>query len=490
MVDVVSRRAIRSGGVVAALAAACVTAALSVHPQTVHAVGAPDIVVIVTDDQRLDQLDQMPNVAARLQARGVTFARAFTPDSLCCPSRVSILRGQYSTTTGIWDIAGPYGGFDATRAAGLEQDTLATWLHDGGYRTALIGKYLNGYSRSNTSYVPPGWEEWDAFTNLPQSGGYYGYTLSTNGVERSWGAEPTDYSTDVLTRKATRFIAGTPTDRPLFLYLAYRAPHMPTTPGPGYLTDPRCGDESTVGEPSFNERDVSDKPGYVRSIPPLDAAEADDLGRVMPRRMCKTLQSVDDGVGRVLDALESRGTLQNTLVIYLSDNGYMLGEHRLRGKNLPYEESLRVPMILRFDPVTAGMAGRVDDALVANVDVAPTAVEAASVTPTVAFDGLSLLDVLSGGARRADVPIESLGGFSWVTGVSVPSYCGVRTAGGWAYIRYDSGTVLRPDELYDLSSDPFELTNLAGNPAYAAKVDALRTRARALCGAGPPGFSW
>lgn len=460
---------------------------------TTAAAARPNILLFLTDDQRPDQLAHMTSVRALLQTRGITFDRAFTPDPLCCPSRVSILRGQSSQRTGVWAVSGAYGGFTMVRQAKLETSTIATWLHGAGYRTALVGKYLNGYSTPGAAYVPPGWDYWRAMTRLDPTaanGGYYHYGISVNGVERLYGDAPTDYSTTVLTRYARTFISSTPTSTPFFLELSFRAPHTPSTPAPGYTSDPRCGTVDTRGLAGFNEQDVSDKPTYIASKPSLSAVEVTRSGINRPRKACRALLSVDDAVRSVMNDLSASGRLSNTLIVFTADNGILFGEHRWQGKKVPYWQSNHVPFIVRYDPLTLGRAGTVNHAMVENIDLASTWAQAAGIVPPIPQDGRSLIPLLSGTATpwRSEVLLQAFD----VAGQEsyVPGYCGLETADGWVYIRYDAATEARNQELYDLSVDPGELENLAYAPAYAQRRDALLARLQVLCRPGPPGFAW
>src|SRR5205085_4196042 len=234
--------------------------------------------------------------------------------------------------------------------------TLGTWLQADGYRTALVGKYLNGYYPGTVSYVPPGWDQWDALAlqNTPdgdQQGGYYNYAMSVNGTYTFHGSDPSDYSTDVLSGMATDFISSTPSGQPLFLYFAPRAPHEPATPAPRDKTT--CTSVPPNRPPNYNEADVSDKPPYVQKLPVWDPATIArwDAFHV---KQCRSLQAVDDAVGSIVDALSASGRLSNTLLLFMSDNGLADGEHRWEKKTVPYDESIRIPMVLRYDPVTAG----------------------------------------------------------------------------------------------------------------------------------------
>jgi N-acetylglucosamine-6-sulfatase len=425
-------------------------------------------VLILTDDQRWDTVDVMPTVERELVGRGVTFSDAVVVNPLCCPSRSSILTGQYSHTTGVYTNTTNHGGFTAFR----DVSTVATWLHDGGYRTALIGKYLNGYGPKSASYIPPGWDRWFVPTGLA----YFDYRISDDGTLRSFGSSPKDYSTDVLMGQAVDFIEGTPAKQPLFLYLAPHAPHLPATPSPGDRQ--AFSDTPLPRPPSYDEADVSDKPARIRRIPRFDAEHERQIERFQ-RNMLRSLLPVDRGVGRIVGALADTHRLANTLLVFMSDNGWLAGEHRLNGKNAPYEESIRVPMVIRYDPMTA--KARTDPHLVANIDLAPTFAALAGVgAPGV--EGRSLAPLLGGasGSWRQDVLIEHLQDQP----ADIPSYCAVRTPTR-IYVAYETGEA----ELYDLAADPYELQNRADDPAFAGAVKDLRGRLRQLCDPPPPGFS-
>jgi N-acetylglucosamine-6-sulfatase len=434
----------------------------------------PNVVFIVTDDMRLDQLWAMPVVTSRLAAHGITFTNAFVPNPWCCPSRASILTGTYSHTNLVYRNAPPYGGYASFRAA----STLATWLHDAGYHTGLVGKYLNGYRTG----IPPGWDEWHAFSGgaSNEGGAYYDYDLVDDGVLTRRGRRASDYSTDVLADRAETFIRDAPAAEPLFLYFTPFAPHGPSTPADRHATA-----FSSIGftprPPSFNEPDVSDKPAYIRMKPSLTGEEvrAVDTGR---RKMLRTLLAVDEAVDRVLTALADTGRLGSTLILFSSDNGLLRGEHRWTSKVVPYEEAIRVPLVIRYDPLTRD--GATDGHLVLNVDWAPTVADLAGIAAPGA-DGRAMTPLLSGRRprtwRRA-FPIEHLRGGS---GDTVPSYCGVRTRTA-KYVAYANGE----EELYDLVHDPYEVQNLADDGASQQRKASLRARAKALCSPVPPGFSW
>ncbi len=427
----------------------------------------PNIVLILTDDQRWDTLSAMPQVEARLAATGVTFRNGFVVNSLCCPSRTTILTGQYSHTTGVYTVARPYGGFTVFR----DTSTIATWLHGAGYHTALVGKYLNDYSAAaHRGYVPPGWDDWFAFAE--NNGHYYDYDVNDNGAIRSYGHRPADYSTDVLADQAVSFIRDT--KGPLFLYYATSAPHRPAIPAPRDLH--AFPDLPPFRPPSYDERSTTDKPRYVPESR-LTAARRRHVDEFRLDQY-RTLLDVDRSVGRILNALKATGRLSTTFLVFMSDNGFLWGEHRLFGKELPYEESIRVPIVVRYDPVTSSHA-RTDDHVALNLDIAPTFAEVAGV-PAPEVEGTSLLPLLRGGSTswRTDFLVEHAKGSS-----DIPSYCEVRSLHA-AYVLYADGET----ELYDLVRDPFEMNNIADRASQHRRVEAMSQRLHELCRPAPPGF--
>jgi N-acetylglucosamine-6-sulfatase len=181
----------------------------------------PDVLLILTDDQRWDQLSHMPTVQSELVGKGMRFDQAFVVNSLCCPSRTTILTGRYSHNTGVYKNQMPYGGFSAFKR-GKDANTLPVWLDQAGYQTALVGKYMNGYNDKHAFYEPPGWDEWQALTTLDKLGrDYYHYTIAENKQLTTYGTAGTidqaDYMTDVLADRAEAFIRSTPTTTPMFL---------------------------------------------------------------------------------------------------------------------------------------------------------------------------------------------------------------------------------------------------------------------------------
>jgi len=422
----------------------------------------PNIIFLLTDDLDAASVRAMPRVTALLADRGVSLTNFFVTTSLCCPSRSSLLRGQYVHNHQVLTNRSPSGGFERFHALGREDSTVAVWLQNAGYRTALMGKYLNGYPGSaGSTYVPQGWDEWDS----PVKGRPYGnfdYTMNENGRLVEYGHAPGDYLTDVLSRKAVQFIRSSARDgRPFFLYLATYAPHAPSTPAPRHAgafagaTAPR--------PPSFNEEDTSDKPEWVRQRVPLTAPQIAQIDEQYRQRL-RSLLAVDDLVADLVAVLRETGRLEQTYLFFTSDNGYHMGEHRLMpGKNTAYEEDIRVPLIVRGPGVPAR---RIVDQLAMNIDVAPTFASLAGAAVPPFVDGRSLVSLLGPAPppqwRQAFLTEHFVdargqaGGRPGRRGGGAPAFSGLRTRDA-KYVEYATGE----RELYDLRADPYELRNLA-----------------------------
>lgn len=460
--------------VVTAIFPAFVTGAVPAEASApARAAPRPNVVLVVTDDQRWDSLSGMPTLTTELGEQGVTFTNAFTVNPQCCPSRASLLTGRYSHSTGVYANSGPHGGFRAFD----DSTTLATALDEVGYTTGLFGKYLNGYGgRKAAGYVPPGWDVWSVFHG--GSDGYYDYRLARQHRLTSYGRSPYHYSTSVLARQAASFVRNA--KEPFFLELAPYAPHAPALTPPGRA---QTFEDSPWSTPvSFDERDVSDKPAHIRRLRALSAQDIRDAERFRRRQLLASL-GVDDALRLVLDELGARGLVESTVFVYTSDNGVAWGEHLLAAgrKAVPYEEQIRVPLVVRYDPITRS-APRTDGHLVLNVDIAPTLARLAGARLPGA-EGRNLLRLLRGRepvAWRSDFLVEHLaGGAAW----DVPTYCAVRN-GRYKYVLYET----REEELYDLVRDPHELQNLAGAANVRALQRRLLARLGALCRPAPPGF--
>ena len=438
----------------------------------------PNIVLIFADDLDLDlgTVTTMPNLQALVADQGVTLPNFFVNASICCPSRASMLRGQYVHNTGVLTNGPPEGGFESFRDLGLENDTMATRLQSAGYRTVLFGKYLNRYpADSGLTYIPPGWSEWVA--PAPTRPGYdqFNYTLNDNGTLVSYGSDPEDYLQDVLSAKAQNFITRTVAiGQPFFVYFSTFSPHAPSTPAPRHST--LFTDTIAPRTPSFNEADVSDKPQGIASLPLLND---DDIQLIDEsyRKWLQSMQAVDEFIASLVQTLDDVGQLDNTYIIFSSDNGYHMGQHRLLpGKYLGYEEDIRVPMFVRGPGVPAGVT-RTE--LAGLVDLGPTFAEIAGIPRPDYMDGRSLMPLLGatppapeewrqaflfeqyvGDHRLQRDPLgEPPDPFDQSRFESVPLfYTGLRTA-TQKYIEYDTGE----RELYDLVNDPYELENQIDN---------------------------
>ncbi len=448
----------------------------------------PNILFILTDDQRWDTTDDthspvpgepiMPGVRNELAGSGVEFVNGFMTTPLCCPSRSSILRGQYAHTTGVYTNSGVKGGADDF----VDSETIGTLLQSYGYRTGFMGKYMNGYPNLWTdpapAYRPPGWSIWSAFVN-PR---YFDYTLLENGVAVDYGNAAADYSTDVLRERAKTFITDSVAlGQPFFLHLSFKAPHGPWEPAPRHVG-------KYAGLPpwrpaSYNEPDVSDKPTWVQNTAQLDAQEQADLDAIRIAQL-EMLQAVDEAIGGsttygitgIMQHLRNLGVDDDTMVVYIADNGWHWGEHRTQAKNKPYDESIRTALLVRY-PKLAPLP-RVETKMALNIDMCPTFVELAQrplgdPDPTLAFDGASLLRLVDGTAPtwRSDFLTEG-----WP---SSHVWASVREA-DWKYTELpvtpgDPMTAME-FELYDLASDPLELDNLADDPGQALRIMNMHAR--------------
>jgi len=427
----------------------------------------PNIVVILTDDQRWDSLSLMPTVESELVGNGLTFTNAFVENPLCCPSRTSFLTGLDSHSTGIYANDAPYGGFSMFD----DQTTVATALQGAGYETSLLGKYLNHYAVSAGTYVPPGWTHWRAFASEAK---YYDYDLSVDGTSiQSYGKSPEDYSTDVIASIADTEIRSASPQDPLFLWIAPFAPHGPSTPAPR--------DVGTLDgidpwrPPNYNEADVRDKPAYMQAMPLLSPEDQATIDADRQNQL-ESLGAVDDLVKSTLRALDATGRLGDTIVVFASDNGFEWGEHRREGKLVPYEESVRIPLVIRWDRVGAPAAN--DKRLVENIDLTPTLERAAGAALT-PVDGKSLLPLL----QRQRVPWRQHMLIEHAGGSPQPIYCAGRTHKD-VLIHYSTGE----EEYYRLGprADPYELSNRISKPRFASRIATLRDKLRSMCTPRPP----
>jgi arylsulfatase A-like enzyme len=415
----------------------------------------PNIVMIVADDLDMASIAYMPKLQAFMANVGMTFPQSFTVAPVCCPSRATMLRGQYTHNHRVWTNGrGNNTCFDDFRAAGLETSTVATWLRGAGYRTALLGKYLNRYPANrgvlDDSYVPPSWDYWFAIFNSEyNSDAYFEYFANNNKKLEKYGKKSEEYSTDVLTAKAVEFIKGNAEagGKPFLLWVATTAPHANPVPAPRH--ENAHADKRAPRSPNFNEGDLSDKPRWYRdNMPLLSNTDVNDVDWLFRKRL-ETLQSVDDMVEKVIQALADAGTLGNSYLFFTSDNGFLAGNHRFpSGKEAPYEESIKIPLIVRGPGVAAGVRSALP---VANMDLAPTFAELAQAQAPAFVDGRSLVPLFASGAGswRQDLLIEH----QPVDSGGIPTWFAVHN-NREVFVDYQATS---EEEYYDLEADPFQL---------------------------------
>ncbi len=453
--------------------AALLTAPIAARRPAARPQAPPNVLLVLTDDQTIDTLPSTPAAMPWLQSRlddpssgWLRFPNAVVSTPLCCPSRASILTGRDALHTG---VGGNADGEDLDPA-----QTLPVWLHAAGYHTGLVGKYLNGFPFGGAPAVPPGWDRFLAKTNDAAATVYDDYGLVDQGAFRRVGTLPSDYSTNLLGSAAVEFLRTAPADRPWFLMFSPPAPHEPWIPAPG---DAGTFDGVRLPAPSARlTNDVRGKPAWVRVLPRIDATR---LGTLQHERILEreTLLDVDRWFERLVAEIRARGEWGNTVVVFLSDNGYQFGEHRWAGKQAPYEGSIRVPFAIRSPWTTGGVV----PALVSNLDVAPTIAALAGAALPWASDGISLAPLVRGPPPTQGLPLVGRSvPLLWGGGDAVPAWSGIRTA-DTVYVRNADGT----EELYDLRSDPDELRNLArAQPRERARLAAVQAAVAPLPGAG------
>ncbi|MQA82866.1 MAG: sulfatase-like hydrolase/transferase [Streptosporangiales bacterium] len=441
----------------------------------------PNIVFVLTDDMDSGLLRYMPQ-ARKLQADGVSFSNYTVTNSLCCPSRASIFTGQFPHNTGVLTNNPRNGGYAAFLRNDLEKVTFGVALQEQGYRTAMMGKYLNGYEplglMPGAGYVPPGWDVWA----VSGSAGYrsFDYTVNENGWMVGYGREPADYMTDVLSTRGNAFIRDSvDAGDPFLLEIATYAPHGPFTPAPRDAH--KFPGLETPRDPSFGEPDVSDKPKWVRNQPRLSRA---DIARSNTdhRRRAQSMQAVDRMLGRLRATLAQTGQADNTYVVLSSDNGFHLGQHRLlTGKKTPYSTDVNVPLIVAGPGVPAG---KTRQQIAENVDLHATFTDIGG-KPSAGTDGRSLLPILRGRPVRGwktSALVEHHGpnnnrsdpDYQPSRNANPPSYDALRTATS-TYVEYET----REREYYDRRRDPYELTNIYAS-LPTAKRQSLHRQLTAL----------
>ena len=497
----------------------------------------PNIVVIQADDMIVSDLEYMPTVQRQLIAKGSRLESLINSYPLCCPARATLLTGQFAHNHRVLSNfkANDGGHYRFRDLPGKlnQRNSLGPWLQDAGYRTAMVGKYLNEYGALDRREIPPGWDHWAVLLDH-STYDYFNYAMNVDGKVRFWGdrdyaraqmalatmgtedppesfsellamfrrafvpydyfgtAKPSDYSMDTNGRFAADFVErAAPSKRPFFLYYAPPGPHAEDTnhaqglrpgapqpdPRPPYRYRDTFDDVELPSSPAFNEADVSDKASNVSSLPRLTPAQVEEIGDNYRGRL-GAVRSIDDQVRRILRQLRRAGELRDTYVIVTSDNGYIQGEHRLRSsKFLPFESSIQLPAVVRGPGVER--RARIDGTAI-DVDLAPTILDMAGAEPGRVMDGVSLLPAAQG--RRElpdrDAPLEALRPLflftTPITAFDLPYY-GVRTD-RYKFIQWSFGET----ELYDLRKDPHELENRSGDPALARVEKRLAERAAEL----------
>jgi arylsulfatase A-like enzyme len=471
----------------------------------------PNIVVFMIDDFDADSLNMliqhgmMPNLKKYFLDAGSEFTESFSVASLGGPSRATFLTGQYPHNHGVRTNYPPLGGVTALNAS----STLATWLRTAGYRNALVGRYVTGYGLlTDPRMIPPGWHDWQVLVETTFAFNTAQYTMNLNGtlvdfgqLAGQWGVDL--YQTDMLTTLGLIAIQRAVADpRPFFLQIAstsfnfefpfYNECADAADTGPfggsflGVTQRPAARHLNTIfgnsadfplpGGEAFNEEDVSDKPEWLQANPPFNAQDIDCLQKRQWRKL-ETMRAVDDQVGAIMGDLERRGLLNRTVAIFAGDNGFMDGQHRFPQKTPAYEESIRVPLVIRMPGLPAP---RKIDKLVLTTDMAPTIAHLALATPTHPVDGRSLVPLLNNPQttswRTVGLLTHAAEGPPQFERITLPpDYAGLRTAGPTPrkYVKYPTVTSGVAGELYDLTTDPRELTNLFADPQRQTEVQRL-----------------
>ncbi|WP_309238363.1 sulfatase family protein [Actinoplanes aureus] len=435
----------------------------------------PNIVFVLTDDLSQNLVPYMPNLLA-LQREGTTFTNYTVTDSLCCPSRASMLKGQFPHNTGIYKNHGSDGGFRLFYSRGAEKSTFATDLQRAGYRTAFLGKYLNEYNARNPlgtgkPYMPPGWDQWFAGGNAYHN---FNYSLNENNQVRDYGNKPTDYLTDVISAKASDFIATSAAEgKPFMVELSTYAPHSPYTPAP---QDADSFPGLKAPRSAAYDKPPADAPPWLKDVKPLTKAQKTRMDTEFRKRV-QSIQSIDRMIGSLRATLTKAGVADRTVLVFASDNGYHMGEYRLpSGKQTAFDTDVNVPLVMAGPGIGAG---RGIDAVVANIDLRPTFAELAGAPQPGETDGRSLKPLLSGDTpadwrtaaliEHRDPATDPLDpDYTYDSPNIPPAYDALRTA-QFTYVKYVDGS----REYYDRTADPLQLRNLAGklSPDRIAELD-------------------
>jgi N-acetylglucosamine-6-sulfatase len=428
----------------------------------------PNIVYILTDDLDTYTLDQMETTRSLIAEKGVTFKNATFSDPLCCPSRVTMQRGQYPHNTGVKSNNPPNGGFEAFHRLERYRSTYATWLHNADYTTGYFGKYMNGYEKF-PNFEPPGWDRWYAANAAPMKKQFNVDGKTVTRADRTFDA--------TVAEMGLRFIENqAPSNTPFMAAFNFYAPHYPAEHPASF--DKLYRRAQLPPDPSFSERDVSDKPRWVQKLDHIGPKERQAL-TAFHRDRLRSVEYVDRAVSRIIDTLARSGELENTYIVFWGDNGYHLGQHRLKkdrtgGKLTPYVHDVQLPMYVRGPDIPARS---VSQEMVSNVDIAPTLADMGGTTVPGFVDGRSLLPLAKG---------ETVRWRDFAYSAAWPQSEGVETnyIEDWQQIRtaevaYHYYPRTGEEELYDLKSDPYQLTNLLYG-GVSEKEEALRARYRDL----------
>jgi arylsulfatase A-like enzyme len=430
-------------------------------------VSVPNIVLITVDDASDADLRYMPLARRRIKRLGTTFRNGLATHPLCGPARAQLITGQYAQATNVWSNKGTYGGYDNIPD---KNNTIGAWLQQAGYRTSLAGKFLNGYSQSYP--VPEGWDKWRVTT----AGTYSPYDFTVVHEDGQSHLVTEKYIADWVAEQSIDFFLNED-PRPFFMWASFIAPHGMHVNGKwkAPVPAPRHADlfpdevSPSTRKPSFNETDLSDKPDYFEDRWEDNVREKESYNELFRARI-RSLQAVDEGIAGMMDAV-SPEVRRNTLWILTSDNGYLLGEHRMKGKNCPYEESLHVPLVLRWQDGDIP-AGTVTDRVGRLIDIPATIMDAANGTAGRLQAGQSLIPITNEPTDDAGEAVLIQGGSDYHDGPW--AFQGVRK-GRWKYVEHWQGH----KELYDLTTDPYEINNVAGRrPAKQSELAADLERLR------------
>ena len=470
-----SAAAVRASDALGTGAALLRTGTAAQHAGLAAATRRPNVLMITADDAAPGDLRFMPHTRELIADRGVTFTNGVAPTPICVPARASLLTGQYTHNHKAYTIEGKGGGF----ASFDSRNALPTWLHRAGYDTLFIGKYLNGYGDAGSGtarHIESGWTQW-----RPTVGGStYNFmhpTLNINGRLARYDQYNSnlfaDQTVDLLARPSRK-------DKPWFMWVNYVAPHHGGSldaddPQVRYPRNPASWVKTTKPAPRdanrFRSLRLPQDANMFRSVRRgwFNGASMSPLKRRNVReayqQRIEALQSVDRGVARSVAALRRTGQLRNTVVMFTSDNGYLVGQHNRFGKLYSYNDSQRIPVVMSGPGVPVGKRVRT---AVTNPDIAVTIAALAHAEPGRQVDGIDVMPLLRLGYRERVIPTEAYP----VHGGTRPIYTGIRE-GTWTYTRLRKSGPLR-EELYNRATDPSELHNLAGRPAFASQLKRFR----------------